>query len=104
MTENRSLVDLINDHLAKNRVDVPVFHSVAIRLQQVLHKPNYSIDEVTQLIIADQGLSSQVLRVANSAFYTGLSKVTNIREAIVRLGSQEVANIAMMATQADVYR
>jgi len=104
MTENKSLVDLINDHLAKNRVDVPVFHAVALKLQQVLHKPNYSIDEVTQLIIADQGLSSQVLRVANSAFYTGLSKVTNIREAIVRLGSQEVANIAMMATQADVYR
>jgi putative nucleotidyltransferase with HDIG domain len=81
-----------------------VFHVVAIRLQQVLHKPNFSIDEVTQLITADQGLSSQVLRVANSAFYAGLSKVTNIREAIVRLGSQEVANIAMMATQADVYR
>lgn len=104
MAESKSLVELINDYLADNATEIPVFHVVAIRLQQVLHKPNFSIDEVTQLIVADQGLSSQVLRVANSAFYSGLSRVTNIREAIVRLGSQEVANIAMMATQADVYR
>ena len=104
MTENRSLVELINEHLAGNRVEVPVFHAVAIKLQQVLHRQNFSIDEVTQLIVADQGLSSQVLRVANSAFYTGLSRVTNIREAIVRLGAQEVANIAMLATQGEVYR
>lgn len=104
MGENRSLVDLINDLLAGDQVDVPVFHAVAIRLQQVLHKQQFSIDEVCQLIVSDQGLSSQVLRVSNSAFYSGLSKVTNIREAIVRLGSQEVANIAMLATQEDVYR
>lgn len=104
MAETKSLVELINEYLAGSSVEVPVFHAVAIKVQQVMHKPNFNIDEVTQLIIADQGLSSQVLRLANSAFYSGLTKVTNIREAVVRLGSQEVANITMMATQAEVYR
>ncbi len=103
MTENKSLVTLIQEHLSVNSHDVPVFHAVAIRLQQVLKKPNFSMEEVTQLIVADQGLTSQVLRLANSAFYAGLNKVTNIREAIVRLGAQEVANIAMMATQGNLY-
>ncbi len=101
---NKSLVDFITDYLSSNTLELPVFHSVALRLQQMLARGNYSIDEVMQLIVADQALASKILRVANSPFYSGLSKVTTIREAIVRLGGQEVANLTMMATQQDFYR
>lgn len=104
MAENLSLVDLINEYLASSKVDIPVFHAVALKLQQLLRRPDFSVDELTQLIVADQGLSSQILRVSNSSFYAGLTKVTSIREAVVRLGAQEVSNLAMMATQSDVYR
>jgi len=100
----QSLVDLINDHLSKHDVDVPVFNAVAVRLQQTLRKPDFTMEEVTQIIVADQGLSAQVLKVANSSFYAGLTKVATIKDAVIRLGAREVANIAMMATQEDVYR
>lgn len=83
---------------------MPVFHPVALRLQQVLARPEFSIEEVHQLIMADPGLASQVLRAANSPLYTGLSKVGTIREAIIRLGSREVANLAMLTTQQEQYR
>lgn len=99
-----SLVDLINDHLSKHDVDVPVFNAVAVRLQQTLRRPDFTMEEVTQIIVADQGLSAQVLKVANSSFYAGLTRVATIRDAVIRLGAREVANIAMMATQEDVYR
>jgi putative nucleotidyltransferase with HDIG domain len=75
-----------------------------VRLQHVLAKSDYSIDEVNRLIVADPGLASQVLRVSNSSFYAGLNKVTTIQEAIVRLGGACVANIVMMATQKNIYR
>jgi putative nucleotidyltransferase with HDIG domain len=104
MTENRSIVELINGYLQESTLNVPVFHTVAVRLQQVLSRPDFSIDEVNKLITADPGLASQVLRVSNSSFYSGLTKVTTIRDAIVRLGATSVANIAMLATQQDMYR
>ena len=104
MSENQSIVDLIKEELASGKARVPVFHAVAIRLQQVLARPNFSVEEVNRLISADTGLVSQVLRVANSSYYSGLSKVGTIQEAIVRLGSHEVASIAMLATQQDQYR
>lgn len=104
MSEERSIVDLIKDHLASGSTSVPVFHAVALRLQQVLVRPNFRVEEVNRLISADPGLVSQVLRVANSSYYAGLSKVGTIQEAIVRLGSHEVASIAMVATQQDQYR
>lgn len=104
MMENRSIVELINGYLQESTINVPVFHTVAVRLQQVLSRPDFSIDEVNKLITADPGLASQVLKVSNSSFYSGLTKVTTIRDAIVRLGATSVANIAMMATQQDMYR
>jgi putative nucleotidyltransferase with HDIG domain len=104
MSESRSIVEVINDYLSTNTLDVPVFHGVAIKLQQVLARPDFTIEEVSQLIIADPALTSKVLRIANSSFYSGLSKTTTIRDAVVRLGAREVANIAMMASQQDFYR
>jgi HD-like signal output (HDOD) protein len=104
MTENLSLVDLLKERLAAGSLTVPVFHAVAAKLQQVLARPDFAMEEVHQLINADPGLATQVLRTANSAFYAGLTKVGTIREAIIRLGSREVANIAMLTTQQDLYR
>jgi putative nucleotidyltransferase with HDIG domain len=104
MPENRSIVEVINDNIEDSNLNIPVFNSVALRLQKVLERKDYGIDEVNRLIIADAGLASQVLRVSNSSFYAGLNKVTTIRDAIVRLGASCVANIAMMSTQQDIYR
>jgi len=104
MSDERSIVDFIKDHLASGTPSVPVFHAVALRLQQLLGRPNFKLEEVNRVISADPGLVTQVLRVANSSYYVGLSKVGTIQEAIVRLGSQEVANIAMLATQQDLYQ
>jgi HD-like signal output (HDOD) protein len=104
MSENRSIVELIKEQLATGRDRIPVFHAVALRLQQVLARPDFKVEDVNRLISADTGLVSQVLRVANSSYYSGLSKVGTIQEAIIRLGSSEVANIAMLATQQDQYR
>jgi HD-like signal output (HDOD) protein len=103
MSENRSIVEAINDNIEDSNLNIPVFNSVALRLQKVLASQDYGIDEVNKLIIADPGLASQVLRVSNSSFYAGLNKVTTIREAIVRLGASCVANITMMSTQQDIY-
>jgi len=104
MPENRSIVETISDHLDRSTLEVPVFHAVALKLQQVLARPDFTLDEIAQLIVADPGVASQVLRVANSVFYSGLSQITTIREASIRLGAREVSNIAMLATQQDFYR
>jgi putative nucleotidyltransferase with HDIG domain len=103
MSGNGSIVDVINGYIEGNTLGIPVFNMVALRLQKVLASNDYRIDEVNNLIIADPGLTSQVLRVSNSSFYAGLNKITTIRDAIVRLGAACVANIAMLATQKDIY-
>ena len=104
MHMNKSLVEFINDYLSSNTLELPVFHSVALKLQQMLARSNYSIDDVMEVIVEDQALVSKILRVANSPFYSGLSKVYTIRDALVRLGAQEVSNLTMLASQQEFYK
>ncbi|MDD2502066.1 MAG: HDOD domain-containing protein, partial [Geobacter sp.] len=42
-------------------------------------------------------------KVANSSYYAGLNKIATIKDAIIRLGAQEIANMAMLASQFEFY-
>jgi putative nucleotidyltransferase with HDIG domain len=84
-------------------VDLPVFHPIAVRLQQLLDSMDFTIDEVVRLASEDQALAGQILRMANSVVYVGRVRVETIKEAVVRLGALQVANLAMAASQASLH-
>lgn len=104
MHENESIIELIKARVESSASSIPVFHAVALRLQQLLARTDFNVEELSQLISADPGLAATVLKVSNSSYYAGLTKVNTIQEAFIRLGSREVANIVMLTTQHDLYR
>jgi HD-like signal output (HDOD) protein len=103
MLAEKLLVDMIHERLSSRALQLPVFHHVALKLMHVVAQEDYSIAQVAQMIIEDQALSSHVLRMANSAFFGGLSKVTTIRDAVVRLGARQVMHIVTVITQSQQY-
>jgi len=104
MTDEKPLIQLIEEHLSAELHDLPVFHNVAVKLQQLLSTRSFEIDDIIELIGEDQSLSSRVLKVANSSYYAGLTKIATIKDAIIRLGAQEIANMAMLASQFECYQ
>ena len=99
----RPFVEVIKEHLDSESLNLPMFHPIALKLQGILGTKDFTIEQVVALIIKDQALTSQVLRLANSAFFSGLAKVTTITEAVVRLGAREIASVAMLASQQNSY-
>lgn len=99
----KPLIELIKEHLQGDLQDLPVFNTVAVKLQQMLANREFRMEDVIEMISEDQSLASQVLKVANSPFYAGLSSIATIKDAIIRLGAQEVANMVMMASQFELY-
>lgn len=104
MCAEKSLVDIIHERVSSNALQLPVFHHVALKLMDILSKEDFSIAQVAQMVMEDQALTSHVLRMANSAFFGGLSTVTTIRDAIVRLGVRQVTNIVTVVTQSQQYQ
>lgn len=103
MADKKPLSYLIENHLQQGLQELPVFHNVAVKLQQLLSTRSFEIDDIIELIGEDQSLSSRVLKVANSSYYAGLTQIATIKDAIIRLGAQEIANMAMLASQFEFY-
>jgi len=64
---------------------------------------DFTVDEVAQVATEDQSLASQMLRIANSPMYMGRTKVATIKETVIRLGAQQVINLAIAASQASTH-
>ena len=99
MNQSRSLIELIEEKLNDDKTVLPVFDKTGFRIQQEVAKSEPDVTRIEKLITGDQALTSQVLKTANSAFYRGLTKVSTVKAAIVRLGTAEISNLVMLATQ-----
>lgn len=103
MQQNGSLVDHISHLIESGGLVLPVFSPVALKLQEMIAKKSENIGEIEHLISSDQALAMEVLRAANSPFYCGVSPVREIRTAIVRLGTQQMRRLVMLATERTRY-
>ena len=89
--------------LTTQPIDLPVFHPIAIKLQQLLETPDFTMDAVISLANEDQSLAGQILKMANSTVYMGRVRTETIKDAVIRLGAQQVSNLAMAASQAGLH-
>ena len=97
------LPETVRKLLASQPIELPIFHPVALKLQRMLSDYDFTVDEVAHVANEDQSLASQMLKMANSPMYMGRTKVATIKEAVIRLGAQQVINIAIAASQASAH-
>jgi putative nucleotidyltransferase with HDIG domain len=67
----------------------------ARRLSSMVGNADSNIKEIAQIVEYDSAVAANVLRVANSAAYAGRYPVEKIREAVIRLGTANLLNIAI---------
>lgn len=101
---NFSFIDIVNQFITSDKVSLPVFNPSAMRVQRELALKEPDIKKIERIITADQSLSSQVLKHANSAFYSGLSEVSSIKVAIMRLGMHEIGNVVLLAATEKTFK
>jgi putative nucleotidyltransferase with HDIG domain len=77
---------------------VPTLPRLFERVVAALEDPEVEFDNVAQLIEVDQALTSYVLRVANSAFYSGSASVARVSDALLMLGSVVTRSIVLSAS------
>jgi HD-like signal output (HDOD) protein len=99
MSEPTSLMQAVEQALESGSVQIPVYSSTASRLQAAVNDEDADARQIEVVLGQDPALAAQVLRVANSPFYGGLSKISTISAAAQRLGLRQVVNIAMLTAQ-----
>ena len=75
--------------------DLPTFPEVAMRVRAKLQDADAGANDIAIIIENDPALSSKILKLANSAFYSFGHQFGNVRQAIVRLGLSEVEKLTL---------
>jgi len=70
---------------------LPTLPPIVVTLENALRNENASADDIARIISNDISISSNILRLVNSAYYSpGTGSITSISEAVVRLGLHEI--------------
>lgn len=75
--------------------DFPALTQTVQQIIRVTEDSKSSVDQLRQVIIQDPGLTSQVIKVANSVVFNASQKsIRTVFQAILQLGFDEIKNIA----------
>jgi putative nucleotidyltransferase with HDIG domain len=99
-----NLKEIIESRLADDSFKLPIISHTALRLQRLVSSPGCDITDLVETIQTDQSLAVHVLNTANAPFFSGLKRITNLRDAIVRIGTREVLVLVITVTQKNLYR
>ena len=77
-------------------ITFPTTFDLTIRLRDTLSNPNWTGDQIADLLAIEPLISSRLLGLVNSAAYNATgSEITDIKTAIVRLGIKVVRHTAL---------
>ncbi len=103
MSPQPSIIDIIKQQIKKEE-SLPVLSPKALTIQKEATKQDPDFEVLSRLVRMDPTLTSQVLKTANSPFYRGLGNVDTIKDAVVRLGQNEMVNIVMKVLHQQNFR
>ncbi len=81
---------------------VPTIPSAAVDAAQTLADPDADMNGIVRVLEHDPGLTTNVLRLANSAMYAGPREIGSIRQAAMRLGTQKLMQVVMASATAPI--
>lgn len=79
-------------------IRLPALPQVMIELMQVINDPKSSLQDLAQVIAMDTSLSSNVLRIVNSSYYTFPFPIDTIQRAVSLMGTREISLMAFSAS------
>jgi putative nucleotidyltransferase with HDIG domain len=82
---------------------IPTLPIISRKVIQVAGDENAPLADLVRIIEKDQALTVKILKVANSAFYGFLSRVSSLEHALALLGANEVKAIVLASSVHDFF-
>ena len=92
------------DNLLTKTNNLPTLPGIAARLLEAFQAEKPDINEIGDIISADPVLTSKILKIVNSSFYSLLSKITSVKHAINLMGLKAVQNLALSFSLVNKFR
>lgn len=92
------------DRILKSINTIPAFPATGNKVAQLLKNPDYSINEVANVIKFDPSITANILKMANSAYFGPKHRISNINDAVVYLGQKNLLRAIQTAGVSKYYK
>lgn len=89
--------------LIANLGDLPPLPQVAAQVLRLAADPDSSTDDLQKVIVTDQALTAQILKIANSAMFGMVREVTTLTQAIMTLGFSTIKSVVIASSAKNLY-
>jgi len=95
----------VYEYLKENMdaVKLPVLPGLASRIKQLKAVGKSNVKSIAGIVRSDQIIASKILQIANSAMYGGLVEITNLNQAITRLGMRTTETMVTALENRRIY-
>lgn len=81
---------------AEQKGDLPIFNASLAKVRRISSDPESHAMELAQTVMNDANLSTKLLRIANSPYYSrGLGRISSVSRAVVILGFETIRNLCL---------
>ena len=91
-TKSNNILNLVNKTL-----ELPTMPAVLVKLNEVMADPDSSSDDVARVIATDPSVSTNILRIVNSAYYGLQVRVSSVNLAVSIMGFNMTKKVALKA-------
>ncbi len=92
------------DEIIDNTGELLIMPFIASKVIGLVSQTGTTAQELSKILIADQAITTKLLRMVNSPFYGVCKKVTKISEAIVLLGFDAVKSLVLTVSIKNICR
>ncbi|NMA95988.1 MAG: HDOD domain-containing protein [Clostridiales bacterium] len=85
------------ENIVKRVKEIPALPDVVLKVMQLTEDPDSTPHDIESVVLKDQGITTRVLRLANSAYYGYPRRISTISEATILLGFQTIRSITLSA-------
>ena len=82
-------------------INVPTLEGVLEKIKPLMDSSNTGVEDIANIISADQVLSAKILRVVNSVFYGFPGRISSLRHALIILGFDAVKGLILSTSVFD---
>ena len=91
--EEEKVFAAIKEQIVEGRIELPPMPDTMIRIRECLNDQDWDNQDLLKIIMADQLLTSSILKTANSTLYGLSSRVSSLQHAIVLMGMKTIWGI-----------
>ncbi|GAA3587412.1 HDOD domain-containing protein [Marinobacter xestospongiae] len=101
--EHQLMMEFYAD-LRSNQLTLPSVPDVAWKVRRMADREDSTADQIASAITADPSMAAKLVRACNSPLYRGFNDVRNVREAVVRLGTNTTRQLVTVFALREVFQ